>query len=335
MNDLFAPPSATLALPVMTEDEARETDRLIKRHINTTRYLLLDMRDRQGWKALGFESFGEYGKQSLGYEKAYLTQLADAGEISLQLGYDAQFAMANSVPKERHLRPLAAVPAESRREVWEAANATANEAGEKLKAQHVADAVAEWKQRANEWRDQALAAGKAVKQLEMDVLNLKAGAPAAPVTVTVTVPPDDYAQLQAAVAAAGGVEAIEARAAKAELEARNAKATAKAAKADAQVAADINAARKALDQALDQAGAALTFAVAAITDAVFQAQEASALPRVFPSTVQRLPRLQVAAENLLEQIAVLVAVAQKQELADTVVSEPVMTCLPMAAGFHH
>ena len=34
----------------MTLDEARETDRLIKRHINTTRYLLLDMRDRKGWK---------------------------------------------------------------------------------------------------------------------------------------------------------------------------------------------------------------------------------------------------------------------------------------------
>ncbi len=30
----------------MTMDEAVETDRLIKRHINHTRYLLLDMRDR-------------------------------------------------------------------------------------------------------------------------------------------------------------------------------------------------------------------------------------------------------------------------------------------------
>ena len=43
----------------MTLDEARETDRLIKRHINTTRYLLLDIRDRNGWKALGYESFGQ------------------------------------------------------------------------------------------------------------------------------------------------------------------------------------------------------------------------------------------------------------------------------------
>ena len=47
----------------MTLDEARETDRLIKRHINTTRYLLLDMRDRKGWKALGYESFVEYGEK--------------------------------------------------------------------------------------------------------------------------------------------------------------------------------------------------------------------------------------------------------------------------------
>ena len=51
-------------------DEARETDRLIKRHINTTRYLLLDMRDRKGWKALGYESFVEYGEKELIYSTA-------------------------------------------------------------------------------------------------------------------------------------------------------------------------------------------------------------------------------------------------------------------------
>lgn len=99
------------------EQEARETDRLIKRHINTTRYLLLDMRDRKGWKALGYESFGDYGKKSLGYEKAYLTQLADAGEISLQLGYDQEFAIANSIPKETHLRPLKSVPESDRKAI--------------------------------------------------------------------------------------------------------------------------------------------------------------------------------------------------------------------------
>lgn len=47
----------------ITLDEARETDRLIKRHINTPRSLLLDMRDRKGWKALGFESFKAYGEK--------------------------------------------------------------------------------------------------------------------------------------------------------------------------------------------------------------------------------------------------------------------------------
>ena len=62
----------------MTLEEARETDRLIKRHINTTRYLLLDMRDRKGWKALGYESFVEYGKQSLGYEKDRRRLCADS-----------------------------------------------------------------------------------------------------------------------------------------------------------------------------------------------------------------------------------------------------------------
>ena len=70
----------------MTLEEARETDRLIKRHINTTRYLLLDMRDRQGWKALGYESFKEYGEKELGYSEVHVYRLVDAAEIALQIG---------------------------------------------------------------------------------------------------------------------------------------------------------------------------------------------------------------------------------------------------------
>lgn len=114
-------------------DEARETDRLIKRHINTTRYLLLDMRDRKGWKALGYESFKEYGEQSLGYEKAYLTRLADAGEISLQLGYDPELPIGNP-PPESQLRPLKSVPEDVRKQIWDEATKKAEADGDKRTA---------------------------------------------------------------------------------------------------------------------------------------------------------------------------------------------------------
>lgn len=173
----------------MTPDEARETDRLIKRHINTTRYLLLDMRDRKGWKALGYESFGDYGKQSLGYEKAYLTQLADAGEISIQLGYDSEFAIANRVPPEGQLRPLKSVPEDERKAIWDEAMRKAEEEGAKLTAKRVEDAVAEWKQRSQDWHHQYITERDHRRQAEIE---LHAAHQRQPEPVTITVTPPDY-----------------------------------------------------------------------------------------------------------------------------------------------
>jgi hypothetical protein len=185
----------------MTLDEARETDRLIKRHINTTRYLLLDMRDRKGWKALGYESFGDYGKKSLGYEKPYLTQLADAGEISLQLGYDSEFAIANSIPKESQLRPLKAVPEEDRKAIWEEATRKAEEEHAKLTAKRVEEAVAEWKTRHQESQTESNERRIKIRELESQVDFLQSQPPPAPEVVEKI--PDDYEAIkrQAAEAA--------------------------------------------------------------------------------------------------------------------------------------
>ena len=96
--------------------EARETDRLIKRHINTTRYLLLDMRDRKGWKALGYESFVEYGEKELGFQKTHIYELTEAAEIGLQIGFSE---ISEKQPKESHMKPLKSIPEEVRKEIWE------------------------------------------------------------------------------------------------------------------------------------------------------------------------------------------------------------------------
>ena len=119
----------------MTLDEARETDRLIKRHINHTRYLLLDMRDRKGWKVLGYASFKDYGEKELGYKETHIYQFVDAAEISLQLGYDS--AIAESTPKESQLRPLKSVPEEERKAIWEEATRKAKEEHARLTAQRL------------------------------------------------------------------------------------------------------------------------------------------------------------------------------------------------------
>ena len=152
----------------MTLDEAVETDRLIKRHINTTRYLLLDMRDRKGWKALGYESFKDYGEKELGYKETRIYQLVDAAEISLQLGYDS--TIVESTPKESQLRPLKAVPEEERKAIWDEATRKAEAEHAKLTAQRVEDAVREWKQRSQDWHRQFVGERDKLRQAEMELV---------------------------------------------------------------------------------------------------------------------------------------------------------------------
>jgi hypothetical protein len=69
----------------MTRDEAERSNLAIKAGILSIRALLLDMRDRKGWKALGYASFDDYGKAELGYERRHLYELASAAEVEKSL----------------------------------------------------------------------------------------------------------------------------------------------------------------------------------------------------------------------------------------------------------
>ncbi len=187
----------------MTLDEARETDRLIKRHINTTRYLLLDMRDRKGWKALGYESFKEYGEKELGYEERHIYRLVDAAEIGLQIGTD----QLDSQPAESQLRPLKAVPEEERKAIWDEATRKAEAEHAKLTAQRVEDAVKEWKQRSSDWHSQYIGERDKLRQAEMNLIAMEkridhyTAQPAPePVMVEKEVIPPDYEALKAKAA---------------------------------------------------------------------------------------------------------------------------------------
>lgn len=75
---------------------------------------------RKGWKALGYESFKEYGEKELGYKETRIYQLVDAAEIGLQIGYDSTI-VESATPPESHLRPLKSVPEEERKAIWEEA----------------------------------------------------------------------------------------------------------------------------------------------------------------------------------------------------------------------
>ena len=182
---------SSLAERAMTRDEAVETDRLIKRHINTTRYLLLDMRDRKGWKAMGYESFVEYGEKELGFASTHLYRLADSAEISLQIGFSP---IGEKSPPETHLRPLKAVPEEERKSIWEEATRKAQEDGAKLTAQRVDDAAKEWKQRQEETQAESNERRKKIRELEEQIDLL--GNQVKPEPEKVEVPPADYESIK-------------------------------------------------------------------------------------------------------------------------------------------
>lgn len=89
------------------------------------------MRDRKGWKALGYESFVEYGEKELGFQKSHIYELTDAAEIGLQIGFSA---IAEKQPKESQLRPLKSVPEAERKAIWDEATRKAEEEQAKFTA---------------------------------------------------------------------------------------------------------------------------------------------------------------------------------------------------------
>lgn len=182
-----------LAQLEMTFEEARETDRLIKRHINTTRYLLLDMRDRKGWKALGYESFVEYGEKELGFQKTHIYELTEAAEIGLQIGFSE---ISEKQPKESHIKPLKAVPESVRKEIWEEATRKAEAESAKLTAKRVEEAVQEWKRRSEEFRQESNARRRENRELKQQIELLESRQPE-----VVPVIPSEFATLEDAIAA--------------------------------------------------------------------------------------------------------------------------------------
>jgi hypothetical protein len=146
--DLFAPletenvivPIGTTAIPVlpdMTLAEAQAKHAELKSIHAIARTMLLEMRDRKGWLALGFESWADYAIKEWGYSENYLNRLANAARIQsviVPIG-------TNEIP-ESHTRELANLPNDdAMREVYDLVSAE----NEKITAKAIQDAVNEWK----------------------------------------------------------------------------------------------------------------------------------------------------------------------------------------------
>ncbi len=127
-------------LPDMTFDEAKAKHNELKSLHSAMRLLLLEMRDRKGWKALGFESWEQYGEQEWSYSKSQLDRLATAARIENVLP-----PIGGEQIPESHLRPMAGIPEDVIPIIWQEANRKAEEESIGRTAKMVQEAVDEWK----------------------------------------------------------------------------------------------------------------------------------------------------------------------------------------------
>ena len=121
---------------LMTRLEATEKHQQLKSLHSVARALLLEMRDRKGYLALGFKSFDEYGEKEWGYTRTYINRLATA-ELTQQ---SLCVPIGTELP-ESQLRALAKISEEDRNAIYQEAKAKAEEAGKILTALAISEAA--------------------------------------------------------------------------------------------------------------------------------------------------------------------------------------------------
>jgi site-specific DNA-methyltransferase (adenine-specific) len=101
------------ALP-MSRDEARQCVEQINRHLDEARALLLDLYEREGWRALGYASWRACVMSEFQQSQAHLYRQLHAARIERDIS-----PIGETLPplREYHLRQIAQLPPEERQEV--------------------------------------------------------------------------------------------------------------------------------------------------------------------------------------------------------------------------
>ena len=106
----------------MTAPEARQCIAAIKAHLHGARALLLELEEREGWRALGYPSWRACVVAEFGQSQAYLYRQLAAAKIECVV---EPFSPIGEIP-EGQLRPLAALDSpDEQRAVWDTAKETA------------------------------------------------------------------------------------------------------------------------------------------------------------------------------------------------------------------
>ena len=112
--------SAEILIP-MTSEEARACVADIKAGFQNLRRRVLDLYDREGWRALGYTSWRECVVAEFQQSQAYLYRTLSAAQIEKEISPMGEIGI---IP-ERQLRVLAPLEPEERGEVWSKAVETA------------------------------------------------------------------------------------------------------------------------------------------------------------------------------------------------------------------
>lgn len=93
-------PTVLVGVPMMDQAEARATVDAIKGHMDSARKLLLDLEEREGWRALGYASWRACAQAEFGQSSAQVYRLLTAAKIEQAID-----SPIGENP-ESHLRPL-------------------------------------------------------------------------------------------------------------------------------------------------------------------------------------------------------------------------------------
>jgi len=102
---------------LMNATEACECVTKINSHMNSARALLLDLYERRGWQALGYQSWRECVTAEFAQSKSRLYQELEAAQIEQRISTNGGIG---SIP-ERQLRPLAALTPMEQPIAWQEA----------------------------------------------------------------------------------------------------------------------------------------------------------------------------------------------------------------------
>lgn len=126
---------------VMSEREARACVEVIRSGLEDIRRAVLDLYERQGWRALGYANWRECVVTEFGQSESYIYRLADAARVDRAVSPIGETSIHVPESQARELAPLVKSNPEQAREVWRDVTEEAEETGQPVTAAKVREAV--------------------------------------------------------------------------------------------------------------------------------------------------------------------------------------------------